>query len=150
MATATEPTAKLFEQTFDSFRQATESALKMQQEMYGQWAKMWPTGMPIPGTDPSSNAGMFNAQKIQQDWATAMAELMHKHREMLDRQYRSGIESLEEAFRAVSAENPDEMRGRCESLCRNALELIKETSESQLQQFQDAMNKWIDLCQTKP
>ncbi|EMI15564.1 hypothetical protein RMSM_07509 [Rhodopirellula maiorica SM1] len=145
MATASEPTSKLFEQAFDSFRKATQSALQMQQESYGQYAKLWSAG--FPGADTAWNS---KTQNVQQEWANTVTDLMQKHRAMLDQQYRAGIKSLEEAFRVAESENPEQLRERCESLCRSALDLMKETSETQMQQFQEAMNKWIQVCQTKP
>jgi hypothetical protein len=143
MSTATEPEMNLFEQSFNSVRKATEAALQMQQEVYSQWARMW------PGFAPAQNEWSASAQKFQRDWGNAVTEIMRKHQSMLDQQYRAGIKSLEEAFHAAESKDPEEMRDRYQSLCRNALDLLKETSESQIRQFQEATNKWIELCQVK-
>jgi hypothetical protein len=144
MTTATESATHLFEETFGSMRKATESALQLQQQMYGQWATMWP-GLAQSNTDWSANL-----KKLQKDWAAMVTEMMRKHRTILDQQYRAGIESFEEGFRLASAKDPAEFRDRCEALCRSALDLVKESSETQVRQFQEAMNKWVELCQAKP
>jgi hypothetical protein len=144
MTTATESATNLYEETFGSLRKATESALQFQQQMYSKWSTM------CPGLGQSNTDWNTNLKKLQKDWATMTTEVMRKHRAVLDQQYRSGIESLEEAFRLASAKDPAEFRDRCEALCRSALDLMKESSESQMRQFQEAMNKWVELCQTKP
>lgn len=144
MTTAAESTATLFEETFDSLRKATESALQTQQEMYGKWAKIWP-GMAMPQNDLTARA-----RKFQTDWSGTITEMMQKHRELIDQQYRTGIESLEEAFRVAALDNPEELREGCEALCRKTLDLMKAASEKQMQQFQEAMEKWVEACQMKP
>ena len=141
MTEAESPTA-LFEETTDQIQKATESFLEMQRDMYGKWAKM------LPGMNASPDWSAVK-QTLKKDWAATASELMHKHREQIDHMYQTGIESLEKAFRVTEAESPEDFRERYDSLCRNSLDLMKSTAENQLQQLQEAVNKWIDLCQVK-
>ena len=143
MTTETEPSTTPFEETINNMRKATESALDSQRELYDKWAKMWP-GM-IASSDWTSQK-----HKFKQDWTALSTELLHRHRELVDQKYRAGIESLEEALRVSEAENPEDFRDRLESLCRKTLDLMKSTSETQMNQFQEAVSKWIDVCQMKP
>src|SRR5262245_45082947 len=143
MATATESATNLFEATFNNLRQTAESAVQVQQEMYKEWARLWPW---LAQSTVDWNA---NLQKSQKEWATRITGGMREHLELVDQQYRAGIESLEAAFQLAAAKDPEEFRERCEALCRQALNLVKETSETQMRQFQEAMNRWIESCQMK-
>ena len=143
MTTATESTTNLFEATFNYLRQAAESAVQLQQELYKEWARLW------PGRAQSTVDWNANFQKSQKEWVTRITGAMRKHLELVDQQYRAGIESLEAAFQAAAAKDPEEFRERCEALCRQALNLVKETSETQMRQFQEAMSKWIESYQMK-
>ena len=143
MTTATESATNLFEATFNNLRQAAGSAVQLQQEMYKEWARLW------PGLAQSPVDWNGNLQKSRKEWAATITGAMRKHLELVNQQYRAGIEALEAAFQAAAAKDPEEFRERCEALCRQALNLVKETSETQMRQFQEAMTKWIEACQLK-
>src|SRR5262245_16167606 len=143
MTTATESATNLFEATFNSLRQAAGSAVQLQQEMYKEWARLW------PGLAQSTVDWNANFQKSQKEWATRITGAMRKHLELVDQQYRAGIEPLEDAFQVAAAKDPEEFRERDEALWRKALNRVKETSETQMRQFQKSMNKWIESCQMK-
>src|SRR5215467_226307 len=91
MTTATESASNLFEATFNNLRQAAGSAVQLQQEMYKEWAKLW------PGLAQSTVDWNANFQKSQKEWVTRITGAMRKHLELVDQQYRAGIESLEAA-----------------------------------------------------
>ncbi len=69
-----------------------------------------------------------------------------KHRDTLDRQYQAGLESLEEALRVAEASNPEDFRARTEQLVRKTLDCMREISETQMTEFQEAVNKWSELA----
>ena len=140
MATQTEPVTNVFEQAFDSLRKTAEANLEMQQEVFRQWAANWP-GFPQP-----QNAWVERAQKFQKEWAKTVKELLGKHREILDEEYRLAMESLEEAFRVAQSSDPQEYAKRCEALCKKSLEVMREAGELQVKEMQDALNKWIALA----
>ncbi|MEX2306228.1 MAG: hypothetical protein WD738_01470 [Pirellulales bacterium] len=140
MATQTESVTNLFEQAFDNVRKTAEANLEMQQELFRQWATSWP-GFPQP-----QNAWVERAQKFQKEWAKTVKELLSKHREILDEQYRLALESLEEAFRVVQSSDPQEYAKRCEALCKKSLEVLRDAGELQVKETQEALNKWIGLA----
>lgn len=140
MTTETESVTGLFEQVFDNLRKTAESNIEMQQELFRQWAANWP-GFPQP-----QNAWVERAQKFQKDWAKTVKELLAKHREVLDEQYRLATESLDEAFRVAQSTDPEEFAKRCEALCRKSLETLREAGELQVKETQEALNKWIGLA----
>jgi hypothetical protein len=143
-ATATESPTALFEQTSENIGKALESMLEMQREMFSQAAKMMP-GLAQPQGDWTQRI-----QRFQKDWAGTATDLMRKNREIWDQQYRAGIESLEEAFRVPSSKDPLELRDHLELFFRKSMDLVKATSEMQMRQFQEAVQKWAELFQTKP
>jgi hypothetical protein len=141
--TATEPTTNFFEATVSNLRKSAESAVTMQQQLFKEWAKYW------PGMTQSTMDWNANIRKSQEEWSATITEAMRQHRELLEQQYRSGAAALEEAFQVAASKDPEEFRARCEGLCRQTLNLVKESSEAQMRQFQEAMKKWVDSCQMK-
>lgn len=139
MATQTEPVTDLFEQVFDQVRKTAEANIEMQQELFRQWGAKWP-GFPEP-----QSAWVERAQKFQKEWTKTVKELLYKHRETLDEQYRLAIESLEEAFRVAQSSDPQEYARRCESLCRKSLEALRDVGDTQMKETQEALNKWVAL-----
>jgi hypothetical protein len=140
MATQTESATNVFEQAFNSLRKTAEANLEMQQELFRQWGANWP-GFPQP-----QNAWVERVQKFQKEWAKTVKELLNKHREILDEQYRLSLESLDEAFRVAQSSDPQEYAKRCETLCKKSLEVMREAGELQVKETQEALNKWIGLA----
>ena len=140
MATQTESPTNVFEQAFDSFRKTAESNIEMQQELFRQWGANWP-GLPQP-----QNAWVERAQKFQKEWSKTVKELLSKHREILDEQYRLALESLDEAFRVAQSSDPQEYAKRCEALCKKSLEVLRDAGELQVKETQEALSKWIGLA----
>jgi hypothetical protein len=120
-------------------RKAAEANLKMQQDLFQQWTKMWP-GLPSP-----QSMWIDKVRDFQRQWSNTVSDLAHKHRDVVNRQYQSALESLEEALRLSEASNPEEFRRRSEQLCRKTLECMRETSEAQIKECQEAMLKWSEL-----
>ncbi len=140
MSTQTESVSSLFEEAFDNLRKTAESSIEMQQELFRQWGTKW------PGLPQSQDAWLERAQKFQKEWSKTAKELLGKHRENLDAQYRLAIDSLEEAFRVAQSSDPKECAKRCETLCKKSLEVVREFGELQVKEAQEALNKWISLA----
>jgi hypothetical protein len=136
MSQATE--SKLFEDVFQNIRKAAEANLKMQQEMFRQWSSLLPTQGP-------QGEWTEKFRNVQKQWSSTVAELARKHRDVMDRQYQAATESLEAALDLVGAANPEEYRQRSERLCRKTLDCLREVSETQLREFQEAATKWTEL-----
>jgi hypothetical protein len=140
MPTQTESVTNVFEQAFDSLRKTAEANLEMQQELFRQWGANWP-GVPQP-----QNAWVERAQKFQKEWAKTVKDVLSKHREILDEQYRLALESLDEAFRVAQSSDPQEYAKRCETLCKKSLELMRDAGELQVKEAQEAISKWVSLA----
>ncbi len=137
MTTATEN--NVYEQVLGNIRQATESSLKMQQEMFQQWAALWP-GMPTP-----QSVWIDKVRDFQKQWANTVSDLAHKHRNTFERQYQAALESLDEALRVGQAISPDEFRQRTENFVRKSLECMREASEAQMKEYQEALHQMSEL-----
>ena len=137
----TETKADLYGDVVQHIRNAAEANLRLQQDMLRQWSTMWPGFT----TDPKS-AWLHKLRDFQHQWANTVSDLARKHREVLDKQYQASLESLEEALRLTESSNPEEFRRRTEQLCRKTLECMREVSETQFKEFQEAVGKWTELA----
>lgn len=129
---------KAFDQTFECFRKATESTLHMQQEFFRQCFAGWPQ----PPAAPTALAERF--QKYQKEWSKAAAEFSRKRQESWERQYQSAMQALDEAFRLGEAKDAAELRQKTEELWRKSFDTLKEVTQAQMKDFQEAVTKWVE------
>lgn len=129
----------VFEEAFQSIRKVAEANLKMQQEAFSQWTSMLP-GMPTP-----QNAWVNQLQAFRKQWAETVSGLARKHQEVIDRQYKSALESLDSALQVTDATTPEEFRRNTEQFYRKTLDCMREVSETQVRELQEAVTKWTDL-----
>ena len=139
----------MFDQVFDNFRKATETTLQAQQDLFRQWMSQWPM-YPMAPTAPSSPSVVTEqVRTFQKQWTDSVTALMTKHCEALDAQYRAGIKTIEDALRTTEAKSPEEFRKLTEELWRKSFEVLKQTIENQLRDFQAAIEKWSELMTQK-
>lgn len=139
----------MFDQVFDNFRQATETTMQAQQDLFRQWMNQWPM-FPVTPTAPSSAAGMTEQfRNLHKQWTDSVTALMTRHCEALDAQYRAGIKTIEDALRTTEAKSPEEFRKLTEELWRKSFEVLKQTIENQIHDFQAAVEKWSELITQK-
>jgi len=133
----------MFDQILDNYRKATEATMRVQQEMMRNWAIAWPQmpGLPIPGANWAGQA-----QDAQKKWADTITDMLTKHRETLDAQYRAGIRTIEDAFRVGEAKDPEQFRKLTEELWRQSFECLKAVTEAQMRDVQAAMQKWLEAA----
>src|SRR5262249_36793480 len=133
----------MFDVILDNYRKAAESTMKLQQDMLRNWTTQWPQmfgaqgfGFPVFGSSPSGSAlpgGAWLEQMsaFQKKWGETVTEMLNKHRETLDAQYRAGIHTIEEAFKVGEAKDPQQFRRLTEELWRQSFECLKTVAESQ-------------------
>jgi hypothetical protein len=138
----------MFEEVFDSFRKATETTLQAQQDLFRQWTSQWPM-IPMAPTTSSSTGVTEQARSFQKQWTECVTSLMTKHCEALDAQYRAGIRTIEDALRTTEAKSPEEFRKLTEELWRKSIEVLKQTIENQIRDFQVVVEKWSELMTQK-
>jgi flagellar motor component MotA len=139
MSTQTEFASKAFDQVYESFRTAAESALQMQQELFRQWTAAMP-GFP-KGQGPWTETGaLFHKQ-----WTKNLRELTSKYVEMWEKQYKDGLQALEEAFELPETKDPEELRQKVLELWQKNFNCLKELAQAQLRNFQAAIEQFMDL-----
>lgn len=131
--------SKFFDEVFQNIRKAAETNLKLQQDILGQWPSFWS----MPSTQ---SPWADRVHDFQKRWGETVSDLARKHRAVLDRQYQAINESLDAALRVGEATNVEEYRRRSEQLCRKTIDCLREVSESQLHEFQEAVTKWAELA----
>lgn len=132
----------MFEQILDTYRKAAESTLKLQQEMLRSWTQQGSQTFAIP------TPGVVRAEEVhtaQKKWTETITDMLNKHRETLDAQYRAGIRTIEDAFRVAEAKDPEQLRKLTEALWRQSFEGLKTTIETQMRDFQAAAQKRIEV-----
>jgi hypothetical protein len=139
----------MFDQVFESFRKASETTLRAQQDLFQQWMTHWPMFPMGPKTPGSDGVVSEQARSFQKQWTDIVTALMTKHCEALDAQYRAGIRTIEDALRTTEAKSPEEFRRLTEELWRKSFEVLKQTIENQVRDFQTAVEKWSELMTQK-
>ncbi len=136
----------MFDQVLESLRNATNSTIQLQQEMFREWFQQWSqvAGIPTPGTMLTS-AWADQVQNFRKKWSETITEMLNKHRETLDSQYRAGIQTIENAFRVGEAQQDlAQFRKLTEELWRQSFDCLKTAAESQLRDFQAAAEKTFE------
>jgi hypothetical protein len=128
----------MFDQVFESLRKATESSVAMQQELFKKWIGMW------PGV-PASASPLWEPQKFQKKWVEIVGELVKKRNDSLEAQFKAGLRNIEEAFRLAEAKDPEELRTKTIELWQKTFDCLRQASEAQLHDFQNAVTKWVEL-----
>lgn len=132
----------MFEQLLDDFRRATESTMRLQQQMLDYWTRQWGQ-MPAPGSPAAQTPWSDQFQAFQKQWSASVLDLLKKHRETLDAQYDAGLRTIEDAFKLGEARDPDQLRRLTESLWRHSFDALKTVAEEQVKELETAGRKWI-------
>ena len=135
----------MFDQILENYRKATEATLQFQQMMLRGWGQQWPPsfGVPFP-TELGSLPEQYS--KVQKKLGETITDMLNKHRETLDAQYRAGIRAIEDSFRVGEAKDPEQYRKLVEELWRHSYECLKSLAESQMRDMQTVMQKWCELA----
>jgi hypothetical protein len=136
----------MFDQILDNYRKATEASLQFQQLMLRSWGQQWPSSFGVPPAAANLGAWPEQMHKAQKQVVETITDMLNKHREALDAQYRAGIRSIEEAFRVGEAKDPEQFRKLTEELWRHSYECLKSLAESQMRDIQAVTQKWFDLA----
>jgi hypothetical protein len=133
----------MFDQILESYRRATESSMLFQQMMLRNWTEHWPQAF---GVTPPKASLPEQVTTIQKKLGETITEMLNKHRETLDAQYRAGIKAIEDAFRVVESKDPQQFRKLTEELWRHNYECLKSLAEAQMRDIQAVTHKWFELA----
>jgi hypothetical protein len=150
----------------ENYSKAVESTLKLQQEMLRNWTMQWPPfgtqvfEPPLAGTSTSASAPQPAASAsapqpaawleqlstVQKKCAEAVGEMLKRHQETLDEQYRAGIRAIDDLFRVGKASDPEQLRRLSEELWRRNCEVLQTAVASQMHDVQSVMEKWYEAA----
>ena len=98
-------------------------------------------GGPLSGSALPGGALLEQLSAAQKKWGETVTEMLNKHRETLDAQYKAGIRTIEDAFKVGEAKDPQQFRRLTEELWKQSFECLKTVAESQMRDVQAAMQK---------
>jgi hypothetical protein len=133
----------MYGQILDTYQRAAEATMQFQQAMLRDWAQQW---RPVSGAAVPGAAWVEQARAAQKTWSETVTTMLHKHRELLDEQYKAGIRVIEDAFRTGEAKDPEQFRKLTEELWKHSFEALRKVSEEQSREFQAAMQSWLELA----
>ena len=147
----------MFDMILENYRKAAESTMKVQQDMMRNWTMQWPQmfgaqafGMPLTGMTPIAGmpgaAWLEQMSEAQKKWSETVTDMLNKHREALDAQYRAGIRTIEDAFKVGEARDPAQFRRLTEELWKHSFECLKTVTESQMRDVQAAMKQFYEVA----
>ena len=84
-------------------------------------------------------------RSYQERWSETLAETLEKHREMLNAQYKSGIEAIQSAFRTTEARTPEEYWRLTQEFWRKSIDSYKTAFEVQSKYVQGLAQMWPDM-----
>ena len=161
----------MVDKILENYSKAVESTLKLQQEMLRNWTmQLSPFGtqvfeLPLTGTSTSASATpaasasatpaasatetpatawLEQLSTAQRKCAEAVADMLKRHQETLDEEYRAGIRAIDDAFRVGEARNPEQFQRLSEELWRRNCEVLKTAVASQMHDVQSVMQKWYE------
>jgi len=132
----------MFIPVLESMGKITEATVGMQQEMFKKWFSFWP-GIPAAPTYPPVSGEQV--KQLQKKWAETVTELLKRHRETVEVQFKAGQQNIEKVFQIGEAKTPEELRARSLELWQKCIEAVRQTSESQIRDFQVAVEKWFEV-----
>jgi hypothetical protein len=129
----------MYDQVFSNLQKATESSIKMQQEMFQKWVEAFPAAS---SQVPTASDAL---SKWRHNWEALVAESLKRQKELVDKNYEAGIKALEDLFAVEEATSPQEYQQKVTELYRKSFESLRQLSEAQLSEFRSAAEKWSQL-----
>jgi rubrerythrin len=137
----------MYDQILDTFRKAAESTLQMQQEMFRNWTQQWTqnaVSAAMPALPHLGTAWLDQLRALQKTWSSSVTEMLNKHRQALDAQYKAGIDTIDQAFKVGEARTPEQFRKLTEELWKHSFDTFRTLTEAQMRDFQGAADKWLE------
>jgi hypothetical protein len=139
----------MFEQVFENFLKASETTLQAQQDLFHQWMSQWPMFSMEPTIGGSKNVVNEQVRSFQKQWTDITTALLTKQRESLDALHRAYIHACEDALRTTELKSPEDYRRLTEDLWLKSFELLKQTIDNQIRDFQSEVENWSELMTPK-
>jgi len=130
----------MFDQVFYNLQKATESSVKMQQEMFQKWLEAFPSATSaVP--NPSDAFADFRKK-----WEEVSSEILKRQKDLVDQNYEAGLKSLEDVFSLAESKSPQEYQQKVTELYRKSFESMRQLSEAQLTEFKAVADKLSEMA----
>lgn len=129
----------MFEQVYENLNKATDSTVRMQQEMFKKWLDMWSAAPATPANWPNQ------IQEFQKKWGQTVEELVKQQRESTEAQFKAGLENIENAFKLAETKDIEELRKKTLELWKKSFESMRAIYEHQFKDFEKTIGKWTEL-----
>jgi hypothetical protein len=131
------------DQMFDTFHKASESWMKMQQDLFQ-------TGGPSSFFSPSQGPGLSGewARTAQKRYINLATEILERQRESFDALFKSTITLLQQTSQISESKSPEDYRRATEDLWRKWFESVKSHSETQFRDVQTFAGKSLEIVQS--
>jgi len=133
----------MFDQIFDGFRKASESALQAQQDVLKKMMQQPLPSANLQGTPFSPEGAAALQKRLSEQVTTALSE----HREMLDSAYKSGIQVIHQIFHLAEAKSPEELTRLLDQLRAKLAMEFKNQSEAQFRELQKYAMRCMEATQ---
>ena len=134
----------MFEQIFDEYRNAVDSSLKIQQEMYREWMNGWPVKPPdvaAGGSRVGEGTDLFLPGGMEPDPRRGDGQAPQGAHQ----QYKSGILAIGSAFETTEAKTSEEYWRLTQEFWRKSIDSYKTAFEAQSHYVQDLAQMWLDM-----
>ncbi len=135
----------MFEPIFDEYRKVVDTSFRMQQDLYRQWMNGWPVKPPDIPHSSELGATKEKIRSYQKKWSQTLAETMEKHREVLNQQYKSGIDTIASAFKMTEARTPEEYWRMTQEFWRKSIDSYKTVFEAQSKYVDGLAQMWLEM-----
>lgn len=131
----------MFNQMYEDLTKASESSFQLQQEMLRVWTQQWLSAPQSLGISTEL------ARNLEKRWIELALEMLNKHKEMLQSDYASGIQVIEQTFRLSEAKSSEEYQRMVEDLWKQLFKSSMNRSEAQMQEFRKWAEKSFEMAQ---
>lgn len=119
----------MFNQMYENLSKASDSSFQLQQEMMKVWTQQW---LSVP---QSLGVSAEFSRNLERRWIELSIEMLNRHKEVLEQNYASGIQLIEQTFRLSEAKSSEDYQRMVEELWRRLFASSMDKSEAQLQEF---------------
>jgi hypothetical protein len=141
----------------DDYSRAFESMLRLQEVLLRNWSNQWSlfrlevSGPCLTETQNPARTGLASSlseqiSSSQKKWSEAVSDVLRRHQETLDEQYRAGIRAIDDAFRMSEAKDPEQFRHLGEDLWRRNIDVLNTALASQMHDVQSIMHKLLEAA----
>lgn len=131
----------MYEQMVENFRKVSEASVQMQQDLLKQWTSGSFSGFPM-----GSSTWLDQTMKVRKEWAEVLTDIARKQKSVFESRMDAGIKVMEDSLKLAQCKDLKEFKAASEDLWKKSVESAKELTETQVRQFQSAVEKCMSVA----